>query len=198
MGTGRRRWESIGGRGGQMVRRRRPAQWRGDRGTAGQRDRVGVKGRAGDPSGDGRGGQGEGSVGDVDGWGTPVGWDRGQRDREKCSKRCPGEGRGAAGCPRGQSVPVTRGRGSFAQGLTAITPMSLPYTPTPAQGVALGRVPMSLSPSACPHPHACVPYTCPCVPMSPCPMHVPMPPCPLPHMCPSAGACMPHACPCVP
>lgn len=66
----------------------------------GQRD-SGARGQGWvrDPSGDGRGGQGERSVGDVDGRGTPVGWDRGQRDREKCSKRCPGMGRRAVGCP---------------------------------------------------------------------------------------------------
>lgn len=40
VGTRRRGWENIGGTGGQTVRRK-PARWRGDKGTAGHGDKDG-------------------------------------------------------------------------------------------------------------------------------------------------------------
>lgn len=201
--------------------------WR-DRGTDGQEKASPVErgqrdsgargqGRVRDPSGDGRGGRGERSIGDVDGRGTPVGWDKGQRDREKCSKRCPGTGRRAAGCPRGQGVPEDRvslspgvGGGALEGGRKLCPGSDRGHPDVPALLQPPATQPQewlwAVSPTVSPCPCHPVPYTCPCVPTSPphvpipvrvylCPTRVPMPPRPLPHTCPSAGGCMPRACP---
>lgn len=151
----------------------------GDRGTEGQQ---GTGTGQGIPWGRQRG-QGEVTVGDVDGRDTPVGRDRGQgtgdRGQREVFKETPQHrARSSTVSPRTVSLSPA---GSDQDHPHVPSPWSLPC-----------RVPMSMSCSVCPLPVP-VPHVCPC-PHSPylCPLHVPMPP------CPSAGGCMAHAHSCVP
>lgn len=151
---------------------RRPAQCRRDRGTVG----TGTEGRGRGVRGQVRGsretGQGTGRGEHWGhGWGTPVGRDRGQGDREKCSKRCPSTGTEEGGDP-GTECLCHAGGTRLAQ-----VPPGSPQFPHPAltpvpQPSPRGRVP-PVSPGPC-HPlHTPVPvppFLC-ALDVSPCPRH---------------------------
>lgn len=125
-----------------------------------------------------------------------MGWDRGQGDREKCSKRCPGMGTEEWGNPEDGVSPSPRSD-TPCPGPTGIPPVSPPCsdpcTPTLPEGWLWAMSPaVSPGPSHPTHtPVPVPPFLC-ALDVSPCPCHprtpvrVPTSPFPCASLCPQA------------
>lgn len=166
-----------------MVRRRRPAPLRGDRGTAEHRDRAAeLKDGQGIPVEMGEGDEERGALGTwVDG--APQGGEGTEGQREVFKELSRHGERSSAVSPRTERPHPLGGGGSFAQGLVRTTPMSLPgcglLHPNPSPRSGSGP---------CPH----VPVTL-CVPTSTCLCALYVSLCPLPHTCSHTRIPVPHA-----